>query len=185
MLEPRLFGRKEVFAIDVVSFNLKELLGDMQIWICGERVGHGHGVFVPTFASKLRSFVNIHQSPSGYLKENIKDFHGIEDDRVFQMLNQVVTTGEPFNEIRVREVEGYHLMHSLDDVVDGWHIFVVDDRVLKRIIWQAVSPLCPPHHRDHVWSTTLPAKEFIKIINDFADYVGWGEKRGRSTQSTP
>jgi Immunity protein 42 len=173
VVKPKLFGRKEVFAIDVVSFDLNQELGDIQIWICGEPVGYGYGVFVSTFASNLHSFAKIHQSPSGYLEENVKNFHGIDDDEVYRVLDFVATTGETLNEIREREAWHYHFMHSLDDVVVGWHIFVVDDGSMKRIIWKGVGETCPPHHRDHVWSTALPAEEFIRIITDFADYVGW------------
>ena len=116
MNKPIIFGSLDRFAIEVESLDEKREYGDIYIRICGERVGDGHQVFVPTFTAEICNFARRHQS----VPFSVKDFSEISDDAAFNLLHEVVMNGVTSNGLSEREVWGYHFMHSLDDAVDGW-----------------------------------------------------------------
>ena len=168
MDNPVVFGDINRFAIQVDKLSLSRELGDVQILICGERIGDGIDVYLPTFVSELRAYSRLHKKTYDWTK----DFNGVSDEDAFALLKEVVESGVATDGISASAAFNYHLVHSLDCEIDGWVIFIIDDGCDKRIIWEEDNARSrPAHDRKQLRSTKLPGTEFVQIVEEFVQLM--------------
>lgn len=161
-------GNKEKFAIEVVSLDPKREYGEIYVCVSGQRIGDSSSVYVPTFASELEGVAISHEIP----RYPDLQFDELADDELFSVLHRAAEKCNFSHGLTEEAVWNYFLIHSLDDAVDGWDIFIVDEGDWKRIVWRGKnSEWCPPEHMDRVWSAKLPKDEFINVIRRFVDLV--------------
>ncbi len=168
MNSPCVIGDKELFAVEVVSLDPKKEHGKIYVCVSGQRIGDSSPVYVPTFASELEGVAISHDNP------RYPDllFSALNDDELFSALHDAAEGSSFSHGLTEEAIWNYFLIHGLDDAVDGWEIFVVDEGDWKRIVWRGKNPeWCPPKHVDRIWSARLPKKEFIDVIKGFVDIV--------------
>ncbi len=168
MNKPTTFGDRDRFAIEVVSIAANQELGEVYICISGERVSDGNPVYLPTFVGEMKSFGVTQQTAPPM---NIATL-GLTDQELFESLHRAMESGLSVGGFSPENVWHYHFLHSIDTAVDGCEIYVVDNDNAKKFLWRGRSTRkCPVEHLNKVWSMQIPREEFVRVINDFVEFM--------------
>jgi hypothetical protein len=160
------FGNGERLAIEVISDDLSRDLAEVYIVAAGQRISDRCPVHLPTFVEHLEAFAKMHAS-----SPRIQfDFSSLGYEQAFNLLHEIRTTDREVGRLTEDFVFNFHFMHSLDDAVDDWEIYVYDvgdDKqiVFRKYIDQRVNEYTPDG--GPVCGVTLPRSEFIDTIDDF------------------
>ena len=168
-----MIGDKNAFGIEVVSFERGDEYGDIFLCASGERISNGDQVFVPTFVGELAGVLTSHADPV----PGRTDFSCFTDVELFNLFHHVMTTGESIADVTSDSVEQYHYLHSIDDTVDNWEIYICDVGDTKRIVWRGKNAdFCPPSHLTKVWSSVVGREEFLNVLSQFLDLAGFSDR---------
>ena len=120
-------GNPRCLAFEILSDDLPGELAEVYIVVAGRRISGRAPVFVPTFVSELEAFVRCQNSASPS-----------SDEEAFHLLHSVMESNEEAGGITVDDVWRYYCLHSIDDAVDDWDIYVFDSGDKKRIVCRPV-----------------------------------------------
>ena len=152
MNKPTTFGDRNRFAIEVVSVAADREFGEVYIYISGERVSAGNPVYLSTFVGEIKGFGVSHQSRPPL---NIATL-GLTDQELFESLHRAMESGLIVGGFSPENVWNYHCLQNIDDAVDGWEIYVVDNDNAKKFLWRGRSTrTCPPEHLNKVMPELL------------------------------
>lgn len=141
------------------------LFGTMCLWAAGRRIGRHDeqcalAVALASFPGVLRhsgtrADAALMAMPAAKAFETIRA--AIYDD------DEAAAPGEPFDRFDV-------LPRSLD-VFDGWHAFLIEDRIVARLLWSSID--------GGIHEARIGAGEFDRTIEDFLAFLEQASGRTR------
>lgn len=160
-----IIGDLKRFGIEVLCEDFASELGDVFICVSGRRVSSAP-VYFPTFVSELHRFMKLHES----LLFRTFDFSGLRDEEAFALLHSVLNEEQVRPNLTASDVFNYYRMHSLDDAVDGWEIYVFEVANQTHIVCRELTFPSDPELTDkRIWSAGVPSIEFTNTIAQFVN----------------
>jgi len=163
-------GDPTTFAFEICSEDLSAELVEVHLVIGGKRLSGQGPVYVPTFLGALASFLELHKSEWPKL-----ELPSSTHEHVFQLFHNITETSQEIQGIKPAEVLGYHRLWNLDDLVDGWEIYVFDSDGEKHIACRAIrNPAVSEACAAQLICASLPRQAFLdtmaEIIALFSDH---------------
>ncbi len=113
---------------------------------------------------QLDGFYNAHQadSPSDF------DFSALSHEAVFHLLSHIFRSDEQVEGLTPEDVWNYFGLHSLDDAVDDFEIYVYDVNDHKYLVCRLKATSSVSNEKpEEIWSTVLPRYEFLATLEQF------------------
>lgn len=149
-----IIGDLNRFGLEIISEDLSNDFAELYICIAGHRVCSQ--VHLPTFVYYLKGFFNSQQKPppSNY------DFAHLSHEAAFHLLQQVFSQQRELPGLTNEQVWNYFALHSLDDAVDDFEIFVYDVQDHKHLVCRRKLTL-------EIWAAVTPRHEFLHTLEQF------------------
>lgn len=158
----RIIGELQRFGFEILSDDLSGELAELYVVVSGQRVSSSP-VWIPTFVPELQGYIKPHTQVWSSI-----DFSGLSDEEAFALFHEVMETEGVIRGVGPDDIWRYHLVHSLDDAVDGWEIYLFDVAGDKHIVCRENLVTDDANGSDARFvSCTLPRAEFIRICKEF------------------
>jgi hypothetical protein len=163
-----LIGQRERIAVE---FELKEvepelrnwLYGTMSLWAGGHRISrHGRHDEVCTLTVALTSFPGILRDAGDRSDPRLMAMPAAE---AFEVMHEAIYGDEPGSTYQQtlelsRHFDRFEVFPNGFEVFDGHHGFLIEDRLVGRLIWRATADLT-------VRETRIGVGEFDRVIDQF------------------
>lgn len=167
-MRTQIFGEKDRFAIEVECIDRGQILGEVHIWIAGEQVNNKNPAYLPTVCGQLKGYAHSHRSAT----DDRAEFQNCSEVQIFELMHHAITNDTPIGNIGLDQIYHKHRVHSIDDIVDDWEIYIINEDDNLLIVWKGRSEhWCPKHHLSKVWHTRILRDEFLAAIDDFASFI--------------
>ena len=170
-------GNPTTFAFEIHSDNLSDELGEIYLIVSSKRVSGRNPVYVPTFVSAISGFLQSQKS-----KSQVHDFSSMMDREVFQLFHRISETDQEARGITPSDVFDCYRLHSIDDAVDDWEIYVFDSQGEKHIVCRPIVDRADLScGGDGFVSTAISRQGFIDTVAEFIGVISRARMRDEPT----